>query len=121
MKSYKLMTIGIFLAGFAMLSQAEEKAKLAPPVAPMQHGNMAMHQGMVGMMANMTEEQKSQHMKAMQEHLLQMHDLSNQILAEKDAGKKEQLKAQQLQLMKAHHSQMMEMHHSMKPAAPATK
>ena len=68
-----------------------------------------MHQGMgmMGMMAGMTEEQKTAHMRSMQEHILQMHDLSNQILSEKDAAKKEALKNQQLELMKAHHAQMM--------------
>jgi hypothetical protein len=40
--------------------------------------------------------------------MLMMHDLSNQILAEKDPAKKESLKKQQLELMKAHHEQMMQ-------------
>lgn len=71
---------------------------------------MGMHHGMGGMMENMTEEQKDKHLQGMQEHMLKMHDLSNRILAEKDASKKEQLKTEQLQLMKTHHSEMM-MHH----------
>ena len=70
--------------------------------------------GMGGMMAGMSEEQKDKHLRSMQEHMLKMHDLSNQILAEKEATKKEQLKAQQLQLMKEHHAQMMEHHKEMK-------
>lgn len=80
-----------------------------PQKAPEPPKDMPMHQGM-GMMGGMSEEQRDQHMRAMQEHMLAMHDLSNQILAEKDPAKKEQLKNQQLQLMKSHHSQMMMKH-----------
>ena len=64
-----------------------------------------------GMIEAMTEEQRDQHARAIQEHLLKMHDLSNQILAEQDPAKKEQLKNQQLELMKAHHAKMMAAHH----------
>jgi len=95
-----------------------------PPVAPpkdgagMQHGGMGMGMhhgmgGMGGMMAGMSDEQKEKHMRDMQEHMLKMHDLSNQILAEKDATKKEALKKQQLDLMKSHHADMMERHQQM--------
>ena len=48
-----------------------------------------------------------------QEHLLQMHDLSNRILSAKDPKEKERLKAEQLQLMKSYelkHHQMMQKH-----------
>ena len=76
---------------------------------------MGMHHGM---MANMTDEQKEQHMRSMQEHMLKMHDLSNQILAEKDATKKEALKKQQIDLMKSHHAEMMERHHQMHKGQP---
>ncbi|MDP2903600.1 MAG: hypothetical protein Q8N96_10910 [Methylovulum sp.] len=65
-------------------------------------------------MGNMTEEQKDQHARAIQEHQLQMHELSNKILAEQDPVKKEQLKNQQLVLMKAHHAKMMAGHHRIK-------
>jgi hypothetical protein len=50
----------------------------------------------------------------MQEHLLKMHDLSSQILAEKDATKKEALKKEQLALIKADHARRMAHHHKMK-------
>jgi len=70
-------------------------------------------QGM-GMMGQMTEEQRDQHARAIQEHMLKMHELSNRILAEQDPAKKEQLKNQQLELMKAHHAKMMAAHHPMK-------
>jgi predicted lipid-binding transport protein (Tim44 family) len=112
-------------------SNAENTQNVAPPAQPskdmgmqhgmgggmgMQHGmgGMGMHHGMGGMMEGMTEEQKDQHLRSMQEHMLKMHDLSNQILAEKDAAKKEQLKTGQLQLMKAHHAKMKEHRQQMK-------
>ncbi len=58
----------------------------------------------------MTEEQKEQHLVAIQEHSLKMHDLSNQILAEKDSAKQEQLKVQQRQVMKEHFEKMRQAH-----------
>ncbi|HAZ41929.1 MAG TPA: hypothetical protein DCY52_06620 [Methylococcaceae bacterium] len=48
-----------------------------------------------------------------QEHLLQMHALSDRILAAKDPKEKEKLKEEQLQLMKSYelkHHQMMQRH-----------
>jgi hypothetical protein len=105
------------IAGFilfmmiAAASNAEDVQKSAP--MPMKGMGMGMHHGKGGMMAGMTDVQKDQHMRSMQEHMLKMHDLSNQILAEKDTAKKEQLKTQQLQLMKEHHAQMMEHHQQM--------
>lgn len=62
---------------------------------------------------NLTPEQKENRLREMQEHMLTMHDLSNQILAEKNAEKKEALKAKQLNLMRAHKAQMMQMHQKM--------
>lgn len=52
-------------------------------------------------------------LKERQEHLLQMHDLSNRILSAKDPKEKERLKEEQLQLMKSYelkHHQMMQRH-----------
>jgi hypothetical protein len=92
----------LLILPLSMMSFAADPQKAAEPMT-----GMGMHQGMMGM-GGMTEEQKDQHMRAMQEHMLMMHDLSNQILAEKDSTKKESLKKQQLQLMKAHHEQMMQ-------------
>lgn len=104
---------------FALLTSvalAETATKTDAMTMPPDKGMMHRGHGMGGMM-NMTEEQKEQHLRAMQEHMLKMHDLSSQILAEKDPAKKEQLKKQQLDLMKAHHEQkhmqMME-HQGMK-------
>lgn len=74
---------------------------------------IGMHHGMGGKMAGMTDEQKDKHFRSMQEHQLKMHDLSNQILAEKDPAKKETLKTQQIELMKAHHAEMMQHHQKM--------
>jgi len=48
-----------------------------------------------------------------QEHLLQMHDLSNRILSAKDPKEKARLKDEQLQLMKSYelkHHAMMQRH-----------
>lgn len=78
-----------------------------------------MHKGMgmgkhLGMMENMSAEEKEQHMRAMQEHMLEMHDLSNKILAAKDPKEKEVLKDKQLELMKAHKQKMMVRHRMMK-------
>jgi hypothetical protein len=112
---YQSIATLILFAIMTATSSAEDIQKLPPPPMKemgMQHGMGGMMGS--GMMAGMTEEQKDQHLRSMQEHMLKMHDLSNQILAEKDASKKEQLKTEQLQLMKAHHVQMMEHHKTMK-------
>lgn len=66
-----------------------------------------------GMMGGMSEAEKDQRMRDMQEQMLKIHDLSNQILAEKDPFKKQKLKDEQLQLMKAHKASMMGKHKSM--------
>lgn len=107
---YKSTAVLLLLLPLSMVSFAEEPQK---PTEPMK--GMGMHQGM-GMMRGMTEEQKNEHMHTMQEHMLSIHDLSNQILAEKDPAKKEALKNQQLELMKAHHARMME--HRQQPMEP---
>jgi hypothetical protein len=120
---YQSITAMCLFLMMTATSSAENIQNVAPPATPskdmgmgMQHGmgGMGMQHGMGGMMAGMTEEQKDKHMRSMQEHMLKMHDLSNQILAEKDATKKEQLKTQQLQLMKEHHTEMMDRHKEMK-------
>lgn len=104
---YKSTAVLLLLLPISMMSFAADPQKAAEPMAePMKE--MGMHQGMGMMGGGMTEEQKDQHMRSMQEHMLMMHDLSNQILAEKDPAKKESLKKQQLDLMKAHHAQMKE-------------
>jgi len=86
----------LLLLPLSAASFAVEPQTVADPMQP----GMGM-----GKMSGMTLEQKDQHMRAMQEHMLMMHDLSNQILAETDPVKKEQLKNQQLQLMKTHQEQ----------------
>ena len=105
---YKSIAVLLLLQPISMMSSAAgtdnrfEPQKIDEPMK-----EMSVHQGM-SMMGGMTEEQKTEKMRAMQEHMLQMHDLSNQILIEKDPAKKEALKKQQLELMKAHHVEMME-------------
>jgi hypothetical protein len=84
----------------------------------MQNGSLAAEasssdKSMSGMSKHgqpMTEEQKEQHLIAIQEYNLKMHDLSNQILAEKDPAKQEPLKVQQRQLMKEHYEKMRQAH-----------
>lgn len=110
MKRYKYAKpLTVILLATSTLCLAETQ----PQKAPMGDMNMApgksmMHQGMNMGAMGMSEEQRNEHLRAYQEHLLKMHDLSNQILAEKDPAKKEQLKSEQLELMKAHHDQMMQ-------------
>jgi hypothetical protein len=104
MKKFLLSTATLlFLAQMSMASFAADQQKAPDPMP-----GMKMHHGM-GMMGNMTDEQ----LQGMQEHMLMMHDLSNQILAEKDPAKKQALKKQQLDLMKAHHGEMMQHHEKM--------
>jgi len=78
-----------------------------------------MQHSMQGQM-QMTEEQKTMHMRSMQAHMLTMHDYANKILSEKNPKKQQALKNEQLELMKAHHKQMkthrekmMKMHQNM--------
>ena len=99
---YKSTAVLLLLLPMSMISFAAEQQQPAEPMK-----EMGMHQGM-GMMGGMTEEQKTEHMKAMQDHMLKMHELSNQILSEQDPAKKEALKNQQLELMKSYHTQMMQ-------------
>ena len=96
------IAMALLLLPLSMASHAADQTKPAEP--------QKTAESMKGMMGDMSEEQQEQHLKAMQEHILAMHDLSNQILAEKDPAKKEQLKKQQRDLMKAHHASMMAHH-----------
>ncbi len=115
---YKLTAAILLIFPLSDLSYAAEPQKTSEPTPkpaePMQKGMGMQHKGMMGMMGGMTEAEQDQHLRAQQEHMLMMHDLSNQILAEKDSAKKEQLKNQQFQLMKAHRAKMMAVHHPMK-------
>ncbi len=114
---YKLTAAILLIFPLSNLSYAAEPEKTSEPTPkpaePMQKGMGMQHKG-IGRMGGMTEEEQDQHLRAQQEHSLLMHDLSNQILAEKDSAKKEQLKNQQLQLMKAHRAKMMAAHHPKK-------
>lgn len=108
MKPIKMTSAALFL--LLPLGGASHAATPAEPAAPNEpmgmHKGMGMHQGMGGM-GHMTEAERDQHLRMYQDHMLKMHDLSNRILAEPDAAKKEQLKKEQLDLMKAHQAQMM--------------
>lgn len=118
-----IMTAPFVTAPYA----AEEKTQPSqtPPVHSMPGMNMqqghGMHgMGMMGMMGGMSEEQQDQHMRMVQEHMLQMHELSDKILATKDPQEKQKLKDQQLKLMKAHKTQMMQMMHPDMKSGPNT-
>ena len=119
---YKSTAVLLLMLPLSGASFAVEPQKTAEPMPGMgmhqgmdmnkgQGANTDKHQGMgmMGMMGGMSEE----HLRAMQEHMLLMHDYSNQILAEIDPAKKAQLKNQQLELMKAHQAQMMQHHQQM--------
>jgi hypothetical protein len=104
MKKFLLSTATLlFLTQISMAAFAADPQKAPEPMP-----GMKMHHGM-GMMGGMTDEK----LQGMQEHMLMLHDLSNQILAEKDSAKKQALKKQQLDMMKAHHSEMMQKHQKM--------
>lgn len=72
-------------------------------------GMMGGMGGMGGMMGSMTEEQREQHIRQAQDHMLKMHELMNQILAAKDDKERERLKEEQRKLMREHHKQRQEM------------
>ncbi|MEN8259337.1 MAG: hypothetical protein ABFS02_01900 [Pseudomonadota bacterium] len=100
----------IALSGLLCVSvSAEEQPKAEPQgAAPMKGMGRGMGR-MGGMgMAGMTEEQKDQHMRKMQENKLKMHDLMTRINASQDPKERDQLKEEHLQLMKAHHAKMMQ-------------
>ena len=54
---------------------------------------------------------QTEYLQGVQEEMLQMHDLSNKILAETDPQKKQALKTQQLELMKAQYLRMLSQQH----------
>lgn len=98
---YKALAVSLLLipvAGFASDDEACEKKS----------AHSGMKGSMMGMMQMMSDEQKKEHMRSMQAHMLMMHDYANRILAEKDPKKAQQLKDEQLELMMAHMKKMME-------------
>ncbi|MGR8929233.1 MAG: hypothetical protein ACU836_01245 [Gammaproteobacteria bacterium] len=99
LKTATFSTLLIFSAA-GSAQQAHHQASDSGKSASMQHN-----------MSGMDHAKMSDHMNEMQTHMLMMHDLSNQILAEKDPKQQQSLKDQQLELMKAHHKQMMSSHH----------
>ncbi|MGR9088727.1 MAG: hypothetical protein ACU841_16890 [Gammaproteobacteria bacterium] len=107
---YKTMSLLLLLLPLSTPGFAETPQQQTPSMDKMKMDQgMGMKMGMgMGMGMQMTEEQMDQHLRSYQEHLLKMHDLSNRILSEQDAAKKQQLKNEQLELMKKHHAQMKE-------------
>ncbi|WP_236994033.1 hypothetical protein [Candidatus Methylomicrobium oryzae] len=125
MKPIKITAATFFLSlAFSLPSHAGSTDTPDEPMN-MQQG-MGMRHGM-GMKGPKSKEELEQHMRMNQEHMLKMHDLSNRILSETDPKKKEQLKNEQLELMKAHHEQMMtkrmerKQHHQKTMEKPAPK
>lgn len=108
MKPIKITIATLFLLlTHSLASHAGSPATPAASDDPMNmEKGMEMHRGM-GMQGRMSDAERDQHLRMSQEHMLKMHDLSNRILSETDEKKKEQLKNEQLELMKAHHDQMM--------------
>ncbi|NOQ35585.1 MAG: hypothetical protein GQ569_06785 [Methylococcaceae bacterium] len=109
---YKTLAISLLLIPALSFAADDENCE--------KKDHSAMKSGMMGKMSMMTPEQKKQHMRSMQAHMLQMHDYANKILAEKDPLKAQKLKDEQLELMQAHMMKMMahkqkmkEKHHKM--------
>lgn len=76
-----------------------------PSTKPQGQGSMQGMGQKGGMdMMGMSDE----HMRAMQEDMLKMHDLMTRINAAKDPAERDRLKKQHLQMMKAHHAKMMQ-------------
>jgi Spy/CpxP family protein refolding chaperone len=128
MKPIKTIFTALFLSlTLSLASRAESPSSPAASDDPMtMEKGMGMSRGMGMKGGNMTEAERDQHMRMYQEHMLKMHDLSNRILAEPDEKKKEQLKNEQLELMKSHHAQMKthrmeKMQKHRKTETPATK
>ena len=106
MKSlYKALAIGCLLLPLSLTVSAEEE-KDKP--ARCEHAEKYPGHDMGAMMGQMMS---PEHLKAMQAHILAMHDLSTKILAEKDPKKQQALKDQQLELIKAHMAERMAKHH----------
>lgn len=115
MKRYRsialLMWLTLFGVSAAYAEEGMERQQGQPPKKGM---------GMdMGQMEGMSEEQKEEQMRAMQEDMLKMHDLMNRILEAKDPNERQRLKDEHLKLMmekrKAHrqmmHRQMERMKH----------
>lgn len=114
--------IGYWMIPFTLFANINVQAQEADQNIHQKHhpqgkgmmGGGMMGGGMMKMMANMSDEQKIIHIRMMQAHMLAIHDLSNQILAEQDPKKKQELKDKQVQLIKEHMEKMMNRHHKSK-------
>ena len=110
--SLKCIVAALLISPICSIGSAEEQT---PRPSPGQHqmkgmkggmggmgGMMGGMGGMGGMMGSMTEEQREQHIRQAQDHMLKMHELMNQILAAKDDKERERLKEEQRKLMREH-------------------
>ena len=99
---YKLSAATLFLLPFCATSVAAETAPAAVP-APTEAKATEQAVGT----EKLTEEQKKQHIEAKKENLRKTRELTSQINAEKDPGKKEELKKQLLELMKSRRAEIL--------------
>ncbi len=108
--SLKCIAAALLISPICSIGLAEEQTP-QPPSGQHQMGAMKGGMGgmMGGMMGSMTEEQREQHIRQAQDHMLKMHELMNQILAAKDDKERERLKEEQRKLMREHHKQHQEM------------
>jgi hypothetical protein len=101
-KISQFMALLAFVLSFSGVIYAADESKTKEETVTMK----PMGGGMEGDM-------NSEHLHKMQAHILAMHELSAKILAEKDPKKQEELKNQQLELMKSHMAEKMAHHHGM--------
>ena len=105
---YKAIAICVLSLPLTTVVHAAATVKKAAPAATAVHHDVAKEKHE----ERMKEMMNPEHLKKIQENFLQMHDLSNKILAETDSAKQQALKDQQLALMKEHmEKHMMGGHH----------
>lgn len=110
-KSIALLTLFALFSATSIAQQGKQQQQGPAPMKKMGMDRTGMQMCMggmhMGMMANMSEEEKEKRLRTKQKHMLKMHDLSNQILTAKDPKEKERLEEEQIQLMKTHMAEMM--------------
>jgi membrane-associated HD superfamily phosphohydrolase len=101
---YKLSAATLFLLPVCLTNVLAETAPAA--VTAPAETTVKEHKHSAGT-EKMTEEQKKQRTDAMKENLHKTRELTSQINAEKDPGKKEELKKQLLELMKSRRAEIL--------------
>jgi hypothetical protein len=98
---YKVLGMVLLAACSFNLGAQEQPVEAKTPI------NVKKPEVLPSKMGDMTEVQKDQYLHAMQDHLLEMHELSDRIIAEQDPVKKQVLKDQQFRMMKLHKVRML--------------